>query len=61
MNLATLIGTIAFFAVVALALLAAAEVLLPSRRRRREEKKHNAEAWARASKAHPESRSGHSK
>ncbi|WP_175945699.1 hypothetical protein [Caballeronia sp. BCC1704] len=42
MNFATTVGTIAFFAVVALALLALAEVLLPSRRNRR--KSENAEA-----------------
>ncbi|MDR5740292.1 MULTISPECIES: hypothetical protein [unclassified Caballeronia] len=35
MDFATTVGTIVFFAVVALALLAAADVLLPSRRRHR--------------------------
>ncbi len=43
MDFATTVGTIAFFAVVALALLALAEVLLPSRRRSRR-KSDNADA-----------------
>ncbi|MDR5856400.1 hypothetical protein P9239_22220 [Caballeronia sp. LZ062] len=43
MDFATTVGTIAFFAVVALALLALAEVLLPSRRRNRRDSE-NAEA-----------------
>jgi hypothetical protein len=38
MDYATTVGTIVFFAVVALALLAAADVLLPSRRRDRRAK-----------------------
>ncbi|MDR5774633.1 hypothetical protein P9250_09430 [Caballeronia sp. LP006] len=50
MDLAIIIGTIAFFAVVALALLALADVLLPSRRRRREEQGRTS-IWSRSHKA----------